>query len=282
MHQPPLKTFLFSLGAGYQSGSKAFGLFVVSGLILLLLTPSLIFAAAVTEVFESSEVLPAGTVVSVSREAAGQVERTNINNSAYVAGVVASEAEGLVALDSSTGQNYVAVSGDASILVATINGNIVKGDLVGPSNISGVAQKTTEGAGGKVLGIAMSDFDGTAGQAQTVNNQEVSIGLVPVRLLLTDMAATNQGDPSFISRIGIAVTGSEVSTVRVIISSLIFMTVLFVSGMMLFSSIRGTFDSIGRNPLASASIFSGLTRVTLLATVILMIGLAVAYLVMAV
>lgn len=282
MHQSPQKTALTSLGAGYTTRSKAFGLFVVFTAILLFSASQIVQAASVTEGYNTSEDLPIGTVVSISQQDPGLVERTNLNNSAYIAGVTTGAADGLVAIGNSASQVFVAISGDSPVLVSVEGGNIEQGDLLGPSSVSGVAQKTSVNGGGRVLGVALTGFDGSSGETQTIDGKEFSIGLIEMQLLPADSPGSSRGSSSFLERVGIAVTGSEVSASRVIIAGLVFVTVMIITGIMLFSSIRGTFESIGRNPMASKSIFSGLIHVTLAASTILLIGLLGAYLVMVV
>lgn len=282
MHKPPTKSAASSLGAGYTIRSKYFGLFVVLTASLLLFATQAIFAASVTEGYNSSEELPAGTVVSISQDDPSLVERTNLNNSAYIAGVTANVGDGLVEIGNAASQVFVAVSGDSAVLVSTEGGTIQKGDLLGPSAISGVAQKIAVNSTGRVLGVALGDFDGTNGQTRTVNGKEITIGLLDMQLLPADSPGSSHGATSFLERVGIAVTGSEVSVTRVLVAGLVFITVTFIAGVMLYGSIKGTFQAIGRNPMASKSIYSSLIHVTLAASTILLIGLLAAYLVMVV
>lgn len=282
MHQPPPKTALVSEGASYSIRSKAFGLFVVFGLIIFAIYARGVMAASIAEGFSSSQELPLGTVVSVSQFDPGKVEPTNVNNASFIAGIASSPDGGLVTLGEQAGQAFVTINGDSPVLVSDLNGEVREGDLLGPSIISGVAQRTTVVEGGPVLGVALGDFNKDSTKTERVNGREVAIGLVPMRLLLTEVAGRQEGEIPFLQKIGVAVTGSNVSTIRLIIASIIFVTVLFISGVIMFTSIRGTFDSVGRNPLASETIFKHLIHVTVVSSTVLIIGLAAAYLVVAV
>lgn len=280
MHQPPQKLAKSSLGAGYLTRSKAFGLFVVLTALLFMPVPISAEASAVTRGYNVSESLPPGTLVSVSQSDPNSVEPTNINNAAYIAGTIATTGEGTIELGASSSQVYVAISGDAQMLVSDVAGDIVKGDLIGPSSISGVGQKVSKESGGKVIGVAQSDFDESTAEKQTIEGKEVSIGAIPMQVLLSEVAGSAQSPTSFLENVGVAVTGSYVSVVRVIIASLIFVTILIVSGMMMFGGIKGAFMSIGRNPLASESIYTSLMHATVVASTVMVLGLVVAYMVM--
>ncbi len=282
MTKPPQKLAITSLGASYYQRPRALGLFVFFGMICSLFVSVSVSASAVTEGFAAEENYPVGSVVSVSQNNPGKVELANIGNAAFITGVTAGVSDGLIALSNSASDIFVAVGGDSPVMVSTINGQIQEGDLLGPSAISGVAQRTTVVDGGRVLGVSLASFDGsTGGQSAEIGDQEVVIGLVPMRLLLTEVAGTQQDTLSFLERVGVAITGTEVSIIRIVISSVIFIVTIIISALLLHGSIRGSFNSLGRNPLASESIFSSLMHVTLVAATIMVLGVVVSYLVMA-
>jgi hypothetical protein len=89
MRNPPQKLAMFSLGAGYTTRSKAFGLFVVFGLIFVLI-PASLQAAALTEAYSSQSDVQQGMVVSLSRDNPDQIEGANLNNQDYIVGVATS------------------------------------------------------------------------------------------------------------------------------------------------------------------------------------------------
>ena len=70
------------------------------------------------------------------------------------------------------------------------------------------------------------------------------------------------------------------SFAKVMIGSLVFLSSLLVAGFFVTSSIRGSFVSIGRNPMASAVIYRNLAQVTAAAVVIILIGSALAYVIL--
>ena len=81
------------------------------------------------------------------------------------------------------------------------------------------------------------------------------------------------------SVVGEEFTGSHSYPFGTILSedSAVFFISLAVAAMFVVSSIKGSFVSIGRNPMASASIHKGMVRVAILAVTIIVTGAVVSY-----
>jgi hypothetical protein len=188
----------------------------------------------------------------------------------------------VVELGDSSASVFVAKSGDAQVYTSDFGGEVKTGDLLGPSVINGVAQKLDASQSAKAVGVALADFSSSAASSQDVDGRQVLIGMIPVRLLFGNVAQEASQQESVIEKVASAVAGEQVSTVRIVIAGIIVIASLAVSGFMLFGSIKGSFDSVGRNPLASDSIFASLSHVTFVASAVLIVGLVVAYLVVAI
>ncbi len=69
------------------------------------------------------------------------------------------------------------------------------------------------------------------------------------------------------------------SLLRIIIAFIIFFTTLLTVSVLLYSAIRNSIISIGRNPLSQAAVYKGLSQVFVLVLVILIVAFGSIYLV---
>ena len=183
---------------------------------------------------------------------------------------------------------YVAVSGTYNVLVSTQGGEIAPGDWVTLSSLNGVAMKAgTEES--TVFGRAASGFDGSGVVLGTTtlkdedgnNNKTVKIGSVPVTIEVKrnpNEKSTKAKVPEVLERIGQAIAEKEVSAIRIYISLGIAAVSLIAAIMVIYSGVRNSIISIGRNPMSKKSIFRALLEIILTSVLILIIGLFAVYL----
>lgn len=187
-------------------------------------------------------------------------------------------------------ETFVAVSGTHPVLVSTQGGKIEKGDYVTLSSVDGVAMKAGTVADQKtVFGRAQAAYDGkgvvlgtttlkdTTGKA----NQTVKIGSVPVTIDIRrnpNDKSTKADLPEILQRIGQAIAEKEVSPIRIYLSLAITAVSLIAAIAVIYSGVRNSLISIGRNPMSKKSIFRALLEIILTSILILIIGLFAVYL----
>jgi hypothetical protein len=192
--------------------------------------------------------------------------------------------------DNVKNQTFVAVSGTYNVLVSTQNGTIKAGDYVTLSSLDGVSMKAgTVADQPTVFGRAEAPFDGkgitlgkttlkdTAGKS----NQTVIIGEVPVTIDIRhnpNAKSTKVDVPDFLERLGQAIAEKQVSPIRIYLSLAIATISLITALAVIYSGVRSSIISIGRNPMGKKSIFRALLEIILTTFLILIIGLFAVYL----
>lgn len=183
---------------------------------------------------------------------------------------------------------FVAVSGTYNVIVSTQGGSIKQGDHLTLSSIHGIAMKA--GTEEKVVfGRAASDFDGkdiTIGSTvlKDVDGRDtrtVALGSIPVTIDIKqnpNEKTTKVNVPKPLERVGQAIAEKEVSPIRVYLSIAITVICLVSAIAILYSGVRNSMISIGRNPMSKKSIFRALLEIILTSVLILIIGLFAVYL----
>lgn len=268
------------LGLARPTVSKGQALLIGYGLFVLVCNSVPVSANTISEGFMGDD-FPRGTVVSVKKNLPGDIELTNLNNSEYLIGVVNNKESSAVIFRNDEDNVSVALSGEVEVFVTDVNGEINRGDFVGASWLAGVGMKANTLERQKLVGIAqdgVANWQDYGGIETDSGEKNARIGTVVVRLFDKENIqpeSTGSGVEQAVENI----VGQDVSLVRIIIGSLLFAVSLAVASMFIFSSIRGSFISIGRNPLASSSIHKGMTRVAVLAVIIILAGATSAYVV---
>lgn len=185
-------------------------------------------------------------------------------------------------------ETYVAVSGTYNVLVSTQGGEIKSGDYITLSSINGIGMKAgTDEA--TVFGRAVADFDGKgvsrgSAKIQDVDGNTMStvqLGSVPVTIEIQrnpNEKSTKARVPEALERLGQAIAEKEVSAIRIYISLAITAISLITALVVLYTGVRGSIISIGRNPMSKRSILRALLEIILTSFLILVIGLFAVYL----
>ncbi|MBN1181725.1 MAG: hypothetical protein JXB49_05510 [Bacteroidales bacterium] len=163
-------------------------------------------------------------------------------------------------------------SGIATVRISSINGNIQEGDLITTSTIQGVGQKATDN--GYVLGRAIEVYE---------SENTDSIGKIQVALNIhaaSGLSSTGGNLFQFIRR-GVSVPFFEpVDALRYLLAALMVI-ISFTLGMIYFGRASRTgIEAVGRNPLAKRVIQLTIFMNIVLTIVIVMVGLAIAYLIL--
>jgi hypothetical protein len=269
--------------------SKKLALACVSILALLQAAPAL---ASLSLGFATTSPIASGSLVSLDAKSSGSVVTANLTNVNRLFGVVVPPSSASLSLSGNgSGQVQVATSGTAEVLVSTAGGAINVGDYITVSSVAGVGQKVGTDTT-RVIGIAQSDFSGTgAGVTQTTvtdgsgNKTQVSIGQIPVMINLSTYTSTAGKQsyvvPNWLQNLSNTVAGKAVSPIRVIMAGLILVAALASVTVLLYSAVRNSIISIGRNPLSRTSVLRGLLEVVGVAAIIMAVAAGAMYIVVA-
>ncbi len=262
--------------------------------VALVLTVGLVAAApavwaTISQAYATTSAIPIGSLVALDEKSPGTVVVADTNTAERLFGVVVPPTSSSISLGGkdSTGQVQVATSGAASTLVSTAGGEVKVGDRIAVSVIAGVGQKASGEV--RIIGTAQAGLsDSTTGVAkrtvedETGAKREVAIGQIPVLIAV----ATNNSDglqgavvPNWVQDFSNDLAGKIVSPVRIIIAGLILIVALITVATLLYSAVRNSIISIGRNPLSRGSVLKGLLQVTLIAAGILAAALGAMYVV---
>ncbi len=251
------------------------------GAVLMLAAAPQLAAAAISQGYQSDESLSPGTVVSL-RESDHKVVPADITNDISLLGVVVGSAEATLNVASPTDKVQVSTVGVVDAFVSSLGGDIKTGDPVTVSPVRGVGMKA--GSAGRIIGIAQEEAkysDRTVNvQAKAGGSVKAKLGSVPVAVQVSYYTPPPEKTvvPPWLQTFADTAAGREVSLIRLLASSLVAVIALIVTTVLLFSAIRNTMVSIGRNPLAKTSIYRGLWQVIAISVVVVVSGFMIAYL----
>lgn len=247
-------------------------------------------ASSLSERFPSNENYPNGTIVSIGSESPSSVNLADITNTDFVVGVVEDDESGLLSITREQGNISVALSGEVEVFVSDVNGPIAQGEFVGTSWIRGVGMKSLENTDQKLIGIALEAFDENSPGSIEVNDietpsgtQSANVGKIALRLFDRQVGSefsSEDSETTALERFAARVAGKEVLFARVVAATVLFMVSAVVGGVFLANAIRGSFISLGRNPLASSSIYANLIQVSGVSIGVIFIGTVLAYFVL--
>ena len=241
--------------------------------------------AAISQGFKTEEAdLAAGALVSLTSDSQSTVQLSNTDRVNQLIGVIGDRP--LIELSNNDKEVQVVISGTTLTLVSDINGEIKSGDKITASPINGVGMKAN--ASSLVVGTAQDDLGSTNTTTKSINDkrgqpQSVKVGAVPVSVNVTYYVAPEDKNsflPPFLQSLANTVAGKEVSAVRVLISSLVLIFGFVSIAVLLYSSIRSSIISIGRNPLSEGAVRKSLFEVGATALGILLVMLIAIYLVL--
>ena len=252
----------------------------------LLFPASVAAVSTISQGFTATNAVRIGSIVSLQNGSSDKVVATNEGNVVNMLGVVIDNNDTLITLDSSQStQVQVATSGIVEALVSNINGNIAQNDEVTGSPIDGVGMKATDNA--RVVGVAQEALNSNDGTTQTYKDSHgathsILIGEIPVQVNVAYYFKQPSKTliPSAVQNIANALAGKTVSPVPILVSVAIFVVTLVVVVSIIYSMIRSSIISVGRNPMAQSAIYRDIVQMSILVLGILSVGLIAIYLVL--
>jgi F0F1-type ATP synthase membrane subunit c/vacuolar-type H+-ATPase subunit K len=187
-------------------------------------------------------------------------------------GVVSKTPSAAVKDEEVVGAELIISSGVARVRVSSINGNIKEGDFVTSSGNPGLGQLADRN--GYVLGTAMENFE--AADPNDIREIQVVINIHPAAGLSGARTDLLQA-----LRQGLAIPLLEpLDSLRYLLA-IIIVLVAFTLGLFYFGRIaRAGVEAVGRNPLARKMIEFSVILHIVLTIVIILVGLAIAYLIL--
>lgn len=250
----------------------------------LVLAPVGLALTTLTQGFLSDNSIPTGSIVSLKKDTADQVDPANSSNVDNMVGVaVNSESSLLSVTTGAKQQTQVATSGTLPVIVSDISGKIQRGDHITASPLNGVGMRANNNV--RVLGIAQGDM--TSLRDQTYKDSEgnehtTKLGEVPVLVNVAYYFKEPNKTliPAAIQSIVNAIAGREVSPLPIIISGAIFVVMIVIVTIIIYSMVRNGIISVGRNPMAQSAIYRNVIQMSALVILILGVGTVSIYLVL--
>ncbi len=239
--------------------------------------------AAIAQGFQTTETnLAPGALVSLQPGNPNSVELANTERISQLVGAIGEKP--LLELSDNTKQVQVVTSGLTATLVSDINGDIKTGDKITASPVNGVGMKATTAI--EVVGTAQADLNSVTTSTQAVTDksgktQTVKVGTIPVQISVTFYQPdSNSILPLFLQNFANSIAGRDVAVVRVVLAALILLLAFVSIAVLLYSAVKSSIISIGRNPLSEIAVRKGLLQVGLTIIGILLITLITIYLIL--
>lgn len=265
------------VGNGWRAGR----VFAMS-LALVALLPAL--AGAVTSIsqgYNSSDEMALGSLVSLKDNSNDEIELSSTTNVNNMLGVVINDGGSLLSV-STEGKNetQVATTGIANVLVSDINGAVKRGDHITASVLDGVGMKAS--ANVRIIGIAQGDMSGTTKQTYKDKSgveHTVNLGQVPVLVNVAYFFREPEKTvvPAALQNVADTLAGRAVEPLPILLSCAIFIIMLIVVCSLIYSMIRSSIISVGRNPMAQGAVYRNLIQMSGLVIIILGVGVAAIY-----
>lgn len=241
---------------------------------------------AISRTYTTDDQPPIGSIVSLTDSTSDQVEPSTPSNANNMLGVVANENHSMISLSGSQdGEVPVATSGTFDVLVSGINGEVNRGDHIAASPIAGIGMQATSNT--RVVGIAQQDLTIDNGRVDTYTDaqgqeHEVLLGEVPVLINVAHYFVEPERTiiPAAIQEVSNAVAGRQVEPLPIIISTIIFIVTLIAVASIIFSMIRNSIISVGRNPMSQSAVYRNVIQLTALVIGILSVATVSIYLIL--
>ena len=253
--------------------------------VAITLTSGIVRAeTSISQGYSSDDELPRGAIVSITSNE-NKIEAATPRNASKILGIIGEQS--LVELSSSSDQIQVAINGTTDVLVTDLNGSLRAGDKITASPLRGVGMKAVTSS--YVVGTIQKDFS----NAEDITTKEVTdksgikrevrVGMLPVQVNVSYYQAPDEKKsvlPEFMLSLARAIAGKDVSVLRIAVAMIILLTGISAIAMLLYSSVRSSIVSIGRNPLAAAAVNRSLLEVIFLSVGVLLVMLGAVYLIL--
>lgn len=256
--------------------------------LMLLIGVSSLSAQGVSSIaqgFQTSDSsVVAGALVSLKDNTPNTVELATPANTENIIGIAGNKS--LIELSNGTSSVQVVTNGTTPALVSDINGDIRAGDKITASPIAGVGMKAT--MSGVIVGTAQANFstaDTSTRQVKDKKGKEVTVKIGAVQVQVDKVfyqAPTNNNSflPPVLTDFANSVAGHQVSPVRIVAAAFLIALLFIIVTILLYSAVRSSIISIGRNPLSEQAVHKSLLEVGLTVVGVLVFTVIVVYLIL--
>lgn len=236
-----------------------------------------------SESYSASGNLVPGSLVSLDKNASDTVDSADTDNVNNLYGVVISGDNSLLSVgNGQTSQVQVATNGVQQVLVSDINGPISAGDPITASPIPGVGMKATQNV--KIIGVSQTDLKGTKQTYKTKSGSSGSSNIGSVAIDVNVSYFYKQPDktiiPSALQNVANSLAGKKVDALPIIVSAVIFLIMIIVVASIVYSMIRSSIISVGRNPMSQSAIYRDMIQMSALVVGIIAVAIAAIYLIL--
>lgn len=264
---------------------------IIACSFLLALPPTIANAQNTSEVigrgFEFSNdqgKAASAAIVSSKTNYPDVVELATAKNSSHTIGVI--DDKPLVAISSKGKSTQVVLNGATEVLVCDINGPIRAGDKIAASPVAGVGMLAAEN--GQVVGTAQKEFNTKTAKIRSIKDSKgvgrnVRFGSIPVEVSVAYYQLPGSNFlPPLLQNLANTIADRPVSAIRILVSSLMLMFGFIYVGILIYTTVRTSVISLGRNPLAAHNIRNGLLQMAVLAVTVLLATLLATYLMLSI
>lgn len=191
---------------------------------------------------------------------------------AFAVGVVTFHPAISIEVKGDTTTYAVVSTGDTSINISLANGPIKKGDPITTSKIRGAGMKSTKF--GYIIGVALDNFSST-------NKKEIK--KIPVRLNLhyyITQSAVNSGFMDVFNLSALATYQEPLKAFQYVVAAVVVIISLLMSFFLFARTANKGIEALGRNPLASKTIQTGILLNVSIAITIVVAGLIIGFIVL--
>ena len=257
---------------------------LVGSALVFVAAPSVLALTTISESYQAASQIPVGSLVSLVKDSQTQVEEALPMNVDNVLGVTINPDSSLLTVSTGNqGQAQVATSGTLPVLVSNLNGEIKRGDHITASPLKGLGMLANGNV--RVIGIAQGEMTGK--QEQTVKDidgkdQKVTIGEVPVLINVAYFFKEPDKSvvPAAFQNLANTLAGKQVQPLPIIISGAIFVVTAIVVMSIIFSMIRHSIISVGRNPMSQSAVYRDVIQLSALVIGLLTVATIAIYLVL--
>lgn len=238
----------------------------------------------ISQGYAASSDMAVGSLVSLADNSTDTVVLASSKNVSNLFGVVVNDGSSVLTLENgTTSQVQIATGGVLPTLVSDCNGSIAAGDPITASPIEGVGMVATTNI--KIVGIAQGKMTGA--KKQTVDkgicsSGEVTLGQVGVLVGVSYHYREPEKTiiPATLQNIANAIAGKSVNSLPIIISAGIFLITVIIVVAIIYSMIRSSIISVGRNPMAQSAVYRDVIQLSALVLAILGVAIIAIYLVL--
>jgi hypothetical protein len=251
--------------------------------------PQITRAASLTQGYHSNSAVALGAIVGTAKGTGDEIDLTTPGTEKLMIGVVVDAKEAIVDLQPHGTDVRVALSGEVPVLVSNLTGDIKSGDNLVISPVAGIATRdSSDSKAGKYIASAAQGFSSSSPGSRQVSitlndgtQKTISIGTIRAKLLFSDRpASASSASSNVFSSLGSKIAGKPINTPRLVAATAVFMTTFSLTGLLLHGSVKGSFISLGRNPLSKPLIINNLFKMVAFGFLIIIAGTALAYVIL--